>query len=155
MKAKDIIIIISGLLAGFLIGRIGRKVERQEIEIVKTDTLVVWDTIQIDRPVPVKEIVVNNIYVPVTDTVQMHDTTFVVLQRTQKEYKDSLYHAWVSGFDPALDSISVFSKTQFVNTVIREKPKKWHLGVQGGYGVSKDGLSPYIGLGVTYSLISF
>jgi hypothetical protein len=35
------------------------------------------------------------------------------------------------------------------------KQKRWGLGINTGYGVSKSGLSPYIGLGVNYNLINF
>ena len=35
------------------------------------------------------------------------------------------------------------------------KQKKWGIGVNAGYGITKSGLSPYIGLGVNYNLISF
>lgn len=35
------------------------------------------------------------------------------------------------------------------------KQKKWGIGVNAGYGISKSGLSPYIGLGVNYNLINF
>lgn len=35
------------------------------------------------------------------------------------------------------------------------KQKRFGLGVNVGYGISKSGLSPYIGLGVNYNLINF
>jgi hypothetical protein len=35
------------------------------------------------------------------------------------------------------------------------KQKKWGLGINAGYGISKNDLSPYIGLGVNYNLINF
>lgn len=35
------------------------------------------------------------------------------------------------------------------------KQKKWGIGVNAGYGITKSGLSPYIGLGVNYNLINF
>lgn len=35
------------------------------------------------------------------------------------------------------------------------KQKKWGLGISAGYGANKNGLSPYIGLGVNYNLLSF
>lgn len=35
------------------------------------------------------------------------------------------------------------------------KQKRWGLGINAGYGISKSGLSPYIGLGVNYNLINF
>jgi len=35
------------------------------------------------------------------------------------------------------------------------KQKKWGLGISAGYGANKNGLSPYIGFGVNYNLLSF
>lgn len=35
------------------------------------------------------------------------------------------------------------------------KQKKFGLGINTGYGISKNGLSPYIGLGINYNLLSF
>ena len=35
------------------------------------------------------------------------------------------------------------------------KQKRFGLGVNAGYGISKSGLSPYIGLGINYNLLSF
>lgn len=35
------------------------------------------------------------------------------------------------------------------------KQKKFGLGVNAGYGISKSGLSPYIGLGVNYNILNF
>ena len=35
------------------------------------------------------------------------------------------------------------------------KQKRFGLGVNAGYGISKSGLSPYIGLGVNYSILNF
>ena len=45
--------------------------------------------------------------------------------------------------------------------IIKSKQKKWHIGIQGGFGVSYDmyhkqfGYGPYIGVGVTKSIIGF
>lgn len=137
----------------FLAGK--RQARTQEVEVVHTDTLTVYDTTFIDRPYPVYEKFVETIYVPVTDTMRLHDTTFVLIPRTQKEYSDSLYHAWVSGYQPQLDSINIYQSTKYITTTIREKARRWNLSVQAGYGASKHGLSPYIGVGVSYNLYSF
>ena len=40
------------------------------------------------------------------------------------------------------------------SVVVREKPKRHHLVITGGYGVSQ-GLSPFVGIGYGYSLLSF
>lgn len=41
------------------------------------------------------------------------------------------------------------------NYINLPKQKKFGLGVNAGYGISKSGLSPYIGLGINYNLLSF
>lgn len=129
----------------------------REVVDVKRDTLIVVDTTFIDKPVPVIERVTEYIRVPVIDTLQLHDTTFVVLPRTQKEYSDSLYRAWVSGYKPALDSIEVYRRTEYIHTTetIFPKPRKWSVGVQAGIGAGKDGLTPYVGIGLSYSIFNF
>lgn len=35
------------------------------------------------------------------------------------------------------------------------KPKRWNFGVTAGYGISKTGLTPYVGIGITYTLFRF
>ena len=70
----------------------------------------------------------------------------------QKESKNDIYHAWVSGYDAQLDSIHVFRETIKETKTIYAKPKKFHIGLQAGYGITNKGLSPYIGIGVSYRL---
>ena len=49
-----------------------------------------------------------------------------------------------------------YSVTEAQRTVVNlPKQKKFGLGVNAGYGISKNGLSPYIGLGVNYNIIEF
>ena len=149
-------IIIFGLVIGYLSGRwVRRHIQPEVIEIVHTDTLVIRDTVRIARPVYISQRIVDTLLVPVTDTLRLHDTTYVSLPRIQREYADSTYRVWVSGYEPALDSIDVYSKTEYITTTIREKPKRWHIGITGGYGVGTKGLTPYAGVGLTYSIISF
>ena len=127
--------------------------------VVKRDTVVVHDTLRYEVPVPEKEIVVKYIRVPVEvrDTLQRTDTLWVELPRLQREYADSTYRAWVSGYDPALDSIEVYRRTEYIHETqtILLKPRKWSVGIQAGYGAGKDGLTPYLGVGVSYTLFSF
>lgn len=87
--------------------------------------------------------------------VDKRDSTEVVIPISQKMYKDNDYTAWVSGYDVQLDSIYVYPKHEYVKRKIKQPPKKWHIGVTAGYGFGKQGMQPYIGMGLTYSLISF
>ena len=83
------------------------------------------------------------------------DSVQVKISITQKRYGDSTYTAWVSGYDVHLDSIYVYPKHEYIMRKIKQPPKKWHIGVTAGYGFGKQGMQPYIGIGLTYSLISF
>ena len=159
-KIIFVILLLACLILGYFAGVTVREMNRPEIVVV-TDTLYVHDTIRIDRPVYISQRVVDTLLVPVTDTLRLHDTTFVSLPRMQREYPDSTYHAWVSGYEPALDSIDVYQTERIIEITktITPKPKRWHLGVSAGYGAAltepKPVLSPYVGVGVTYSLFSF
>lgn len=161
-KNNTLLIILLTLLAAIIIFFAGRWTKRPqtiEVEIVTTDTLVVHDTVRIDRPVYIAKRVVDTLKVPVKETVTIHDTTFISLPREQKEYSDTLYHAWVSGYQPELDSIVVTQLTKYVTTTIKEPARHWHLGVSAGYGAAVHDktviLSPYVGIGITYSIFSF
>jgi opacity protein-like surface antigen len=35
------------------------------------------------------------------------------------------------------------------------KPQKWSLGLQGGYGITNNGFSPYVGIGISRSVLRF
>lgn len=84
------------------------------------------------------------------------DSAIVELPITQRHYADSTYEAWVSGpVDPRLDSIRVFAPTTIITKREWKPPKRWHIGITAGYGYGAKGFQPYIGVGVTYSIISF
>ena len=85
------------------------------------------------------------------------DSAAVEIPITQKRYDGEDYRAYVSGYEPNLDSIFVFPKTTVIHERSYKPPNKWHIGITGGYGYgfkSKQA-EPYIGIGITYSLISF
>ena len=113
-----------------------------------SDTIIVRDTLRDSIPYPVAETVLMEMPEPfpvyVTqggDTVR--DTIYVPVPITQKEYRTDDYRAWVSGYRPSLDSVWVYPETK----IIREKPRRWGIGVTAGYGIGRNGLSPYVGIG--------
>lgn len=86
---------------------------------------------------------------------------YIPIKLEQKVYEDSTYRAVVSGpaieqYGPRLDSISVYRRTVTVyqTKTVYSEPSRWGIGIQAGYGASKDGLTPYIGIGVQYNLWS-
>lgn len=80
----------------------------------------------------------------------------VELPEVQRHYRDSTYEAWVSGpVDPRLDSVRIFARTTIVRERVWKPPKRWHIGVTAGYGWNGKSLTPFVGVGVSYSIISF
>lgn len=148
--------IVIAVLILFIVFRPAR-VERVPGEVVRDTIITVRiDTVRDTVPVPVYESVVDSfpfvVPVPVLgDTVR--DTVYLPI--TQKIYKDSLYTAYVSGYRAKLDSIEVYSKTLTMFIRERAKRKRFGLGVQAGYGITGNKLSPYIGIGVNYNLFEW
>ena len=79
------------------------------------------------------------------------DSIDVPIPIVQKRYEDSLYTAWVSGFEPKLDSIRLYTpeiQTTVTKTVYEPTPLLT-LGVQvgGGYGLIRRQPDIYVGIG--------
>lgn len=88
------------------------------------------------------------------------DSVAVEIPITQKEYEGEEYHAWVSGYEPRLDSIYIFPRHDVVR--VREpqlvddlNPKRWGIGVFAGYGYTPNGFQPCVGISINYNLIQF
>ena len=129
---------------------------------VKVDTLFVYDTIFVEKPVIKKVETIDTLLLPVsiTDTLMLHDTVFVHLPIEQRQYSDPRYTAWVSGYRPQLDSIQIYQRTEYITNKVKTvtKPKRWGIGLQAGYGVSLHNgqvfPAPYIGVGLSYSIVN-
>lgn len=134
-----------------------------EIEtILKRDT--VWRDTAIYEPQPAETVNTGRVVyirVPVKsgggligDSLPMDreaDSIDVPIPIVQKRYEDSLYTAWVSGFEPNLDSIRLYTpeiQTTVTKTVYEPTPLMT-LGVQvgGGYGLIHRQPDIYVGIG--------
>ena len=123
--------------------------------VVEYDT--VWKDTIIREPAPAETIntgCVVYIRVPVPgerDTITLHDSIDVPVPIVQKRYDDSLYTAWVSGFEPNLDSISLHQPeiiTTITETIVKPSPLIT-FGIQAGagYGIINRKADFYIGVG--------
>ena len=149
-----------------------------ETEIV-TDTITYVDTVRHIAPAPTqtalvryREIAVPR-YVTAGDTLPRiradtdslstayaelnaaSDSVLISIPIEQKVYKDADYTAYVSGYEPSLDSIFVYPKREIVTKTIKKPPKRWHIGPTVGYGYTPHGFQPFIGVSLSYSVISF
>lgn len=174
-------LLLVGLVVGALLGFcFGSKRCPSPCEVIseQTDSTTVADTSLFVAPEPLEKEKTDTVYIkipyPVADgdkeeqkdsvssppvkdsTATKPDSLVVPLERERKVYQDSTYKAVVSGIEPSLDYIETYGHTVFVTTtkVVRESESRWALSLNGGYGVSPSGLTPYLGIGVSYRLWS-
>lgn len=154
MREKENLIVWVGIVlmlaAAFFLGRALPK-EPEPGKVVR-DTITVRDTVRdsIPRPFIVRfdhwdtlYIPLYNIDTPSTDSVPVP----IPIPIEQKEYVTEDYRAVISGYRPSLDVMEVFRQTQTVT--VREKPKRWGIGPQAGFGVPGGW---YVGFGVSYDI---
>ena len=150
------------VLIGFLIGQ--KHPQKSPVEPIKekVDTLLIFDTITLTKPVFVEKIQLDSVYMPVTDTLWKHDTLYVYLEREQIQWQDSLCRVYASGINPQVDSVTHFVQETIVTREISVPVKvksRWGLGIQVGYGAGVNGkqvyMTPYVGVGISYNILSW
>ena len=158
-KGIGIIGVAAAVLLGFVAGRICCMRAHVEHFVERVDTLVVRDTITREKPVFVDRYITRTetVLLPVHDTTVVRDSVLVDVPIERRIYQeDSLYRAVVSGYRPSLDSLMVYrTTTEITKFVAVHQRKRWGIGVHAGYGFSRQGISPYVGVGVSYNLINF
>ena len=130
----------------------------------KTDTLLVRDTIRVYEPEIVEKTVIRTQYVPVVDTLRLHDTLFVALERTRVAWRDAYSEIWASGVDPEIDSVRHYLTTKVVTVQervpveVKVRPK-WSVGIGAGVVAAPvDGslkVAPAVGISVQRVLLSW
>ena len=147
------------LLCGFFVAK--GMYDRPLDESVSRDTVTLHDTVPEYLPAPKDSARIKYVtrWLPAKhDTVYsenyaqsfaeiMHDTVAVQVPITSKHYGGKNYDAYVSGFEPSLDSIFVYNETQYITeTITKSKPpNKWSLSVNAGvdYGITSQFWMPY------------
>lgn len=156
------IIALALLILAFGLGRYTAEPVRIVEERVQKDTLVIRDTVTHYEPRYIERHTRDTIRIPIPELV--HDTVAVYLPRETKIYEDARYRAEVSGYQPSLDRIDIFTQTQVVTQstaqVVKRKTR-WGIGISAGYGVAINVAeqafrpAPYIGVGIQYNLVSW
>ena len=156
---KSIVILCLYFLIGavcFLGGRISVRQGGGCTIIERVDTLVIRDTIVSYKPEYITKRVVDTAYVPVTEYIVRNDTIVAVLEREQVMWEDSLARIYASGINPEVDSVFHYRTEKVINHIIPVKTNpRWGVGIQGGVGVGKDGVTPYVGVGVQYNILTW
>lgn len=122
-------------------------------------TLPVWNPTENTKPVV--EPTAEESTTEVNDEIETKppDSVAVAIPIEQKHYKGDGYDAWVSGWNPSLDSLRIYSTTRQIATtteVTRWKTRRWGLSVGVGTVASpKGGIQPGIFIGATYTFMAF
>lgn len=149
MRARHVLGVILLCFISFLFGKTCKKKEIiHDIEIdTVIDTIIqpipvpqyIVDVEEVERPFPMDAIVKK-------DTIR--DTVYINIPIQRKTYQTDDYRAVISGYRPNLDTMTIYHKRE----IIYEKSRRWGLGITAGYGLSKDGFSPCLSVGVFYRI---
>ena len=149
-----LIVFMGACIGSFLLGRATVTPEPIGEQIVR-DTIVVRDTIMQYYPKEVERVVVRTerVEVPIVHRDTIREVVEVELPIEERIYLDEEYRAVIGGYNPYLKSIEVYPRTAYITTTETiTKRKRWgvSLGVQGGYGITPQGMQPYAGVGVSF-----
>ena len=169
------------LLAGLAI--YNRCSSKAEVVKVERDTVVIHDTVPYYHPTPKDSAIVKYVtrYLPVVkrDTINhfvevsnmvnsvsfrensvtehFADTSNMIpveIPITSKHYQSQDYDAWVSGYEPSLDSIKVYQRTEYITerVTISKPPNKWELDAFASidYRSRHETYMPSAGIELTY-----
>lgn len=129
--------------------------------ICDTTKVTIVNSVKKSYPVPVDNLIIKYITKPLAvakDSVtkeiaqSANDSMKVQIPISQKVYEDTLYRAYVSGYEPNLDSITIKQRTTYITHTIRDKESRFRIGLQAGYGLTPKGMQPYVGVGLSYRL---
>lgn len=157
--------ILAGVLffgwQGFRIGQHHPLISPIEPTETIVDTLYVHDTTLVKEPVFVDRVKTEKVLVP-ADTIRVRDTLYVALDKERIEWRDSLCSVYASGVQVSVDSVRHYERQVVITTkeVVPVKVRsRWGVGVNAGYGATINGqqvaLSPYIGIGISYNILSW
>lgn len=189
---KNFLVLLCTFIVGIVCGLLTRCGEQDVgvTDVVRTDTIVKFDTVCIVEPVATDSVVIRYktrwlavAYKPDTDvsgtvadepyansqgTVAIGvdalvndvvannmppDSARVIVPFTQKTYETEEYKAWVSGYEPELDSINIYRRTETVtNTLYLDKKRRRWGGMVGiGAGMTHKGeVTPMVGVMIGY-----
>ena len=162
MKNDNFIKVI-GLLAlvslSFLLGKHTSKTIIEEVVLEKKviDTLTI-ERVSVDTITHVRYV---ERYLPTLpdqqDTLIIRDSIKVYVPINNYLFEEpNKYKIEASGYEVSLDKVEIYPTTMYKTEtkIIKTKPT-FGIGLQVGYGISNNNISPYIGIGITYNIITF
>ena len=145
MRARHVLGVLLLCFISFLFGKTCKK--QEIIHDIEIDTII--------QPIPVPQYIVDvgEVEIPfpmdaIVEKDTIKDTVYINIPIQRKTYQTDDYRAVISGYRPNLDTMTIYHKRE----IIYEKSRRWGLGITAGYGLSKDGFSPCLSMGVFYRI---
>ncbi|MFA5434054.1 MAG: DUF6808 domain-containing protein [Candidatus Paceibacterota bacterium] len=149
---KNILNYLGILLVGIIIGIVCSLIIRSKLT-APIRTVIKYDTIRITEPqsekiipVAVKKFTTVPTLLTISDTIKVpyyvRDTLMIPIE--QKYYAGDSYKAWVSGYNPKLDSIVTFNTIQTISQ-IKGKDTENRLSIEARFLAATDLFLPSIG----------
>ena len=135
----------------------GFRAKTANVDIVNTtDTVTVTQIVRdtVLRPIVVRQVRIDTVWLSTIDTVKIP----ILIPIEQKTYQTNEYKAIIEGWRPSLIEMEVYRETQYITNTqtryIKTKPR-FGLGVQAGAGFNGQHITPYVGVGFQYNLVTF
>lgn len=158
---------ILGSFVGFQVRGWGHRPDTgPEPADVKRDTVWLHDTTKIQLPAPKAEKIRDTCWLEAAVPDPERDTIYVQVPVpiTSRRYAEEGWEAWVSGYRPSLDSLHFDKSTAVVEVPVYKtvtRRTRWGIGVQAGatyqpdFTTGQGKVQPYVGLGISYNIITF
>lgn len=125
---------------------------------VKTDTVMVRDTIMVSSPMAslIVKLPRRVERLPLAESINKAvDSAAVIIEPEQKVYAGDGWRAVVSGYQPSLDSMAIERSELTITRSHREPVSRWGVSVTAGVAATPRGFEPAIALGISYRIFSF
>lgn len=124
---------------------------------VRVDTVILHDTVTVKEAIRETRTIRDTILIalPMVQVDTVRDTVIVRLQREDIVWQDTLCTIYAHGYETEIDSVAHYITERTVTRYVTKErnTSRWGLGIHAGWGASTKGLSPYIGIGIHYTII--
>ena len=170
------IVVGMGILLMFNFKKCGLLNGQKTVTHTDTTTVIRYDTVRVYVPQPSSSSLIGDFVIPQVPILLAHNDTIrepyyvgadLIIPREQKYYSTSQYKAWISGYKPVLDSLSInytTKTTTIENTVEKVARNELYVNGEIGYvfpfpaitvgmnaGYNRDAWGVGIGCGLIYT----
>lgn len=81
------------------------------------------------------------------------DSMPVIIPIMEREYRTNDYRILINGYNPELKSVELYRPTML--GTIKQRNKRWGIGLSAGYGIGSGGFSPVLAVTINYNLLQW